>query len=663
MQHNIQKKNLTTALANNRTENIGMDVWEHFVVPRYFDDVDFYSAMPCKIEGGRGCGKTMLLRYLSYQSQFSANRANYPNEIRNIGLYWRADTQFIRLMNKRTLPEEEWHSAFEHYVYLKIAIEIYKAIEFLASNDSINLNIPDKQFSELEPFDDRLKGSFQEIKSTLNKLKKKLDLGVSNPKLLSNSVYFPYSFVSTLIEELKDNIPELKNTVFHLFVDEYENLLPYQQILINSRIKHSEKDDSLIFKVACKKNGMPIIAVYGEEEAIVKKHDYIVHDLDFYISNEFDVFASEVLLSRIDSSVATKFNSNLHNVDGLITRQDPLYIEGILKWAQSIFPGYSQKDLANDVFSKAVLKGKLRDMVAEALKKKNSSLDKDDFIFDSAKEASIVCTALLNRESTNPEDLKFILQEYESGNKNSFKDWIATNFVGCYLNIIKRKKDENRFYSGFDKFIALSQGNLRHFLELCRTSFTGGYNSEGGDLIVDQKTQCYAAEQTANSLFDEIKSFKPFGHKLHLFAGRIGELFKLSQDRLSQSEPEVYHFSIKGGEVALKHDVKQMLDECEKWGVLYKTPATKTKSKHVIDDYDLVLNPIYAPKFGISYRKKRKFVMTPFEVETLFDSDPSNYEVIFQNYKKKFSEIEKQFKEKVVDEIQPGDTKDMFRND
>lgn len=50
----------------NCIENIGMDVWDVFVVLWYFDNYDFFSIMLCKIEGGWGCGKIMLFRYLLY---------------------------------------------------------------------------------------------------------------------------------------------------------------------------------------------------------------------------------------------------------------------------------------------------------------------------------------------------------------------------------------------------------------------------------------------------------------------------------------------------------------------------------------------------------------------------------------------------------------------
>jgi hypothetical protein len=107
-------------------------------------------------------------------------------------------------------------------------------------------------------------------------------------------------------------------------------------------------------------------------------------------------------------------------------------------------------------------------------------------------------------------------------------------------------------------------------------------------------------------------------------------LCSLYQSRLSQSEPEINHFSIEGGETAVTGEYKNYLDECEKWGILSKTKATKTKAREIIDDFDWVFNPIYAPKFGISYRKKRKLILTHAEIQILFNPDKSKYEELFQ---------------------------------
>ena len=85
---------LASIFSKNRAEELGYDVWEHFVIPPFFDRLDLTTARkPRIIIGGRGCGKTMLLRYLSHQTVFSQQRASIPTTaIHHIGLYWRVDS-------------------------------------------------------------------------------------------------------------------------------------------------------------------------------------------------------------------------------------------------------------------------------------------------------------------------------------------------------------------------------------------------------------------------------------------------------------------------------------------------------------------------------------------------------------------------------------------
>lgn len=627
-----QSKKLTSILATNRTENIGMDVWDEFVVPRYFDKYDFFSTMPCKIEGGRGCGKTMLLRYLSYQSQFSKKRKIVKDDdLKNIGLYWRADTQFLRQLDKRGISEDFWAKTFIHYFSLKVTIEIFKAVDFIARTSKQFEHFSKILITELCIYDESLDGELSTVKDNLERLRKKFELAISNPLLLEKVIFFPFDFVKSVNSEIQDKIPELKDTNFHVFIDEYENLLKYQQIIVNTSVKHSEPP--VIFKIACKKNGMPFIETTGDE-AIVLKHDFVAHDLDDYISKEYNVFASEVLFSRLAKAGGENNSICLSNIDSLHERRKDEYTRSILNKVRKMLPGKKQNDLASDIFIKPVLRTKLENMLTQALDKKGEKqLIFSDFIRDDAKEASIVCVALLNRKSTDPTELLHLLDLHIAGTKTPFNEWISTNFIGCYLNIIKRKRDENRLYCGFDTFISLSQGNLRHFLELCRTAFSAGFHYDNSEFVISEEFQSFSASQTSAILFDEIKSFKPYGAALHIFANRLGELFTLHQSKESQSEPEKNHFSITGGSTSLTSKEKLLLNECEKWGVLSKVIATKTKTRQVINDYDWVLNPIYAPRFGISYRKKRKITFSNLDIQSLFSDDISDYEELYESHK------------------------------
>src|SRR5690606_2170481 len=93
-------------LAPNRTEEIGYDVWEEYVLPPFFANLTIGDTKkPRVIVGGRGCGKTMLLRYLSHESTFSQTRPSIPEDaLSHVGLYWRSDTQFANLMQHRGVP-------------------------------------------------------------------------------------------------------------------------------------------------------------------------------------------------------------------------------------------------------------------------------------------------------------------------------------------------------------------------------------------------------------------------------------------------------------------------------------------------------------------------------------------------------------------------------
>jgi len=98
--------------------------------------------------------------------------------------------------------------------------------------------------------------------------------------------------------------------------------------------------------------------------------------------------------------------------------------------------------------------------------------------------------------------------------------------------------------------------------------------------------------------------------QLHTFVLRLGSLFALAHQRSTQSESEQSHFSIVTGAASLTDIDFDFLKEAVKWSVLFEDKATKQKSEYEPENIDYVLNPIYAPFFNISFRKKRKLELT-----------------------------------------------------
>ena len=81
-------KDIRLAYAQNRAEEQPKDIWEEFVIPLYFNDLPIKEQRKSLVfQGGRGCGKTMLLRYLSHTSQFSPRRLDLSLEdVKYVGL-------------------------------------------------------------------------------------------------------------------------------------------------------------------------------------------------------------------------------------------------------------------------------------------------------------------------------------------------------------------------------------------------------------------------------------------------------------------------------------------------------------------------------------------------------------------------------------------------
>jgi hypothetical protein len=276
------------------------------------------------------------------------------------------------------------------------------------------------------------------------------------------------------------------------------------------------------------------------------------------------------------------------------------------------------EQLADGVFEDEGLLSILKERVKQALLQRGSRIDPQKFVRASHKQASIVCPALLSRARLEPSEIAAELDLLTRDRPNRFNgraSWIHNNFVGCYLQLYRPYSRVCPFYAGFSTFVHLSRGNLRHFLELCYKSMTRA--SEELSLTaprVDAKKQAEAARQASTGFLGEIRSFGRRGEQLYVFALRLGAMFALAHSRPTQSEPEQNHFAIVGGSAQLNADDLLLLTEAQKWSVLFEEQATKQKDLARPDSVEYVLNPIYAPYFYLSYRKRRKLDLTSDQV-------------------------------------------------
>ncbi|MCK4842807.1 MAG: hypothetical protein KAT04_13155, partial [Methylococcales bacterium] len=236
----------TDILNKTRAEEHDADVWGEFYIPPYFHKLNLKRATKSSyIVGKRGCGKTMLLKYLDYHTAFSKNRVEMPSdEVSHVGIYWRVDTQFCNSLNYRGLDEFDWTSIFESYFSLVISIEIIRSLEVIANSSYEGFSKSDFEkniLPSLSDFHPGFPNKLTEVESFLESCRRKFSSWVSNISVFDKPFLTPgKSFLESLIKDIQQ-ISGLESASFYVYIDEVENLVPYQRRLLNSFLKHSQK--------------------------------------------------------------------------------------------------------------------------------------------------------------------------------------------------------------------------------------------------------------------------------------------------------------------------------------------------------------------------------------------------------------------------------------
>lgn len=623
-----------SVLGKTRAEEHDADVWGKFFIPPYFNLLNLKQATKSTyLVGRRGCGKTMLLKYLDYHSLFSRNRDTIPeSETDHVGIYWRIDTHFCNSMRSRGIAEEDWVIIFENYFALIVASEICSSLRHIANSSFGGFNETDLNSIFLDSMPDfgaDFPQNIQHLEKYLSSRRRVFSAWISNiDTLIKPFMPAGRSFLDALISDIR-KFPKLANVSFYIYVDEIESLVPYQRRVMNTFLKHSQKP--LIVSVTSK--------VLSDEnrtvgpESINATHDYTLRSIDDLLdSQEQKCFFAEVFLANLDLASHLKNSERLKlltNENRISERQDQTYKDRILQEIRVKFPGLDKKEQARQAISEPRIQNILKDKIGKALSNFGQHSELDKFMeYVNYPEALIIAPALLSRRNASVKNILDELHLYSQDEKSSSftsKQWIHNNLVGALLELYRPYKQSCPLYSGFDTFFTMSNENLRHFLILCYKTLEIAELSDSDISIFGIATQARAAFDAAEELIVEIKTFGEFGERLRLFTLRLGGIFRALQTNPAMSEPEQNQFTINSGNRNLSDDELKFLSEAQKYAILIERLETKTKSTIGNDIVDFQLNPIYAPYFQISYRRKRKIEISVEEFGALSLGTESEY--------------------------------------
>ncbi|MDI9395950.1 MAG: hypothetical protein QM426_11315 [Euryarchaeota archaeon] len=231
------------------------------------------------IEGHRGSGKSMMLKYLSYEEQMNRNFCEEWDK-RYVGIYLKfkntvVDTVTLELFNG---TRQEWTNYFLSYVNLLIGERIIKCLKIAKDEKIVSIDSEKDLVSEIE---------FLFFYFILNKFEKEdlknLLLLISRIRNEFTQKHFlewtlPGDFLEQLISTIKDHVKEWSEKDFYILLDEYDNLSGEQQKIVNTLVKNR----SFSYKIGVKLFDMIYEDVHGR---LLEKNN----DFTYVSTDRFDL--------------------------------------------------------------------------------------------------------------------------------------------------------------------------------------------------------------------------------------------------------------------------------------------------------------------------------------------------------------------------------------
>ncbi|MDI9257950.1 ORC-CDC6 family AAA ATPase [Flavobacterium sedimenticola] len=583
-----------------RAEQLGVKLFEFYANHKNFEGL--LKSKSLVIEGGRGSGKTMFFLYNSYSNKKNEAISNgldfksFFEKEKVIGIYFRADSNFVPAFQHKGIDEDEWTQLFGHFLnitltkrLIEIIIDIQKEL-INWSEETIDVPTELSIFFEkdLTSFDQLLELVLREeihLISYINNLN-----SVERPKVLPNSYLLntvAKSLLSTSIFEDK---------AIHIFVDEYENLLEYQQRLINTLVKHP---NPVIFDLGMRNKGLKTSETLATSEIISAPHDFNYFNFEQFTENEYEEFIIEICRKRLQKvdSLKDLNNSDYFDIKFYLGKYSYKYELSLLR-----------EDLAGSI------KLKLN---------ANIGTNESAKIMTESDDLLILRLNLVLIERGY--DLNHIADEYRKwidGKPSKYSDWLHNNKMGV-VYLLCKESSRDKLYYGFQTYKSVSSGIIRFFIELCESAFKQAFRNgfsfdEPRAITAEEQTQ--ASYHVSRYKVNDIETYTPYSNFLKRFVLLLGSVFeKLHRDKLL-SEPERNHFSTDFDK--LNEDSKSFLKNAELYSVLQIREETKVKTSTIdSNNVEYHLNHIYAPYFQISPRKIRSLKIDPKNLDALINGD------------------------------------------
>ncbi len=578
-----------------------------FVPPKNIERL--YTPNATFVEGQRGTGKTMLMRWIGGHPRYDGS-----GNIQFLGVYLRFDRQVFGI---DSLGQEKNCGLFAHYLTIRLMEALLERLQsvfreeqpicFSALIKEIHLTFFDESF-------DRSK-SFDELLAFIDGKRREVIRHLNNPKTVQEPTVCDYAGCFDRVVKILHSEPKMEDTTVLFLLDEFENINPTQQSVVNGMIKAAEY--GYTFKVFHRPHGFENAQVLSSKEYLKERDDYTV--LDFYEDiiggdESFPHFIKKMVEIRLREYYKSKFgemSEEYKTADYDISK----YLEVLSvdeEFAQHNKRSYLdkvRKRIDSELYSQSTFSETEYTSVAVFL----------DSISSNVFKLRLFLAILMKKAGKKPSlTIAYEIAKNFEQNTTQYKNWVH-NYKTAILYQVCYENKASKMISGFSQMLAISNGIARHVLNVLHYTFL----TQDGEKLYQTfspNIQSMAFRKVAGIVYSNIRSIPNVGKEVEALILYIGTVFGYFHRDQHIKKWEVSHFSITSTGICDEKETEklnQVIDAALTWGILIERNRTKAKNYHefVWGQTEYLLSPILSVYFCISWRRKQKCT---FSIDELY---------------------------------------------
>lgn len=574
---------------------------------------------PIIVEGPRGAGKTMILKYISYFCQkelisttvstdFATSIQNMIKK-RSLGVYFRYKDDFCSAFQFLNCSMHIKEQLFLYYFEMNVLDELFNIIIDLFENGVLQSPYTQRFLNDVNRILSVSSDNFYAVRNCIKDRIRSVDQWIRKSRYIGKaaeehllSILSEGDYIHRVCNSFISGFPALRSIRFLIIIDEYENAGEYQRVL-NTLLKQVDHTSNITYRIGVRPKGIQTFDTNIAGEELQINRDYLLYVLQSQRMVSYKSFLRQVAQRRLENECFFKENG-LTDIQTILGSKENLDVEAqaIVKGSKKHFELLRKKYSSDEEYTKAVqlisypssplmemlnIVWVMRGIPCERVKK--------------AMEGYLSGSYKFSNNDPAVGDAK----KYKLDYTDKYRFQLLSILIGIYR---ARKK-----YYSFNTFAYLSSGSVNDFISLCRNVFyhlddSNYYHHVSFNKCINMDLQAIGAEETSIEQLDKIRLCKENGLNMYTFAMNMGELFRMFHRDIYAKYPETNQFAFQSEkDIEDRPLLNDVYNSLIKWGVIIKKPRIQSISIGLRKGKLYYLNRMFSPIFGISYRTRGGF--------------------------------------------------------